>query len=128
MIRRDPGPALVIARRWVLGTLSAVGACVCLAALLSAHWPRSALLAVLLLLPLLLPLRGLLRGDRRTHAWATLCVAPYIVYGITESIANPALRSIAAVILLSSLAHFIALVAFLRLSRPQSRAQEEPSP
>jgi uncharacterized membrane protein len=121
-------PALSVAHRWVIGTQAIVGVSICGAALLSATWPGSALLAATWLVPLLLPLRGLLRGDRRTHAWATLCVAPYIVYGITESVANAAVRGVAALILLASLAHFVSLVAYLRLSRPQPSGQAGPMP
>jgi uncharacterized membrane protein len=69
-----------------------------------------------------------LRGDRRTHAWATLCVAPYFVYGVTETVANPAVRVAAAAILFASFAHFVALVAYLRATRPQPPTQAEPSP
>jgi len=77
-------------------------------------------MAATLLLPLLLPVRGLLRGDRRTHAWATMCVAPCFLYGVTETVANPSLRGVAAAILFASLAHFVALVAYLRVTRPQA--------
>jgi uncharacterized membrane protein len=76
------------------------------------------LLAAVLVLPLLLPVKGLLHGDRRTYAWATLCIAPCFVYAITEAIANSSMRAIAAAILLASLAHFVALVAYLRVTRP----------
>jgi uncharacterized membrane protein len=120
--------ARTLARRWALGTLAVLATCVCSAGLLSAAWPKSAVLAAALVAPLLLPLRGLLRGDRRTHAWATLCVAPYIIYGITETIANPSVRGLAAAILLASLAHFVALVACLRLTRPQAANQAGPTP
>jgi uncharacterized membrane protein len=112
------------AHRWVLVTLALLGCSLVGAALLASAWPGSALLAAALVAPLLLPLRGLLHGDRRTHAWATLCVAPCIVYGITEAVANPAARGASAVILLASLAHFTALVAYLRLSRPQAEAAQ----
>ena len=71
-----------------------------------------------MLLPLVAPLPGLWRGRRRTYAWATLCVAPYVIYGITEVIANPAVRGTAGIILFASLGWFIALVLYLRLSRP----------
>jgi len=54
-------------------------------------------LTLLLLLPLALALPGLLRGNARSGAWATLCVTPYIVYGLTETIANPATRLTATV-------------------------------
>jgi len=102
---------------WVLATTATLGATVAASTLSAAEWPASAAWAVVMLLPVLLPLPGLLAGRRRTHAWATLCVAPYFVYGITEVIANPAARSTAAIILFASLAWFVALVRFLRLSR-----------
>ena len=71
----------------------------------------------MILLPLAAPLPGLLRGRPRTYAWATLCVAPYFIYGVTEVVANPAVRGAAAAILFASLGWFVALVWFLRLSR-----------
>ncbi|MFO1408545.1 MAG: DUF2069 domain-containing protein [Steroidobacteraceae bacterium] len=86
------------------------------------RWSGSLLLAAWLLLPLALPLPGIARGDRRTHAWATLCTVPGFVYGITESIANPAARGPAAAVLAASLVFFFALVAHLRASRPQAPA------
>jgi uncharacterized membrane protein len=115
-------------RRWVLGTWFVLGLCVGAAALLSAASPASALVTAGLFIPWLLPLRGLLRGDRRTHAWATLCVAPYFVYGVTETVANPAVRAAAAAILFASFAHFVALVVYLRATRSQELNQAGPSP
>jgi uncharacterized membrane protein len=79
-------------------------------------WPRG-LMAVLLLAPALLPIRGLLRRDRRTYAWGTLCLVPYIVVGITEAVANPSNRNWAAGCLLLSFGAFIACIAYLRLTR-----------
>jgi len=75
-------------------------------------------LALLLSLPLLTPLRGLLRWDRRTYAWATLCVIPYFIVGITESIANPLERTLPATCLALSLLLFASLIAYLRVTRP----------
>lgn len=74
-------------------------------------------LAVLLSVPLLLPMKGLVRGDRRTHAWATLCVIPYFILGVTEAIANPAQRAWAAACLTLALTLFVALIAYLRRTR-----------
>jgi uncharacterized membrane protein len=116
------------ARRWALVTLAMIGVAIGVAATLDASWPGGALLAAALVLPLLLPLKGLLRGDRRTYAWATLCIAPCFVYGITEVIANSAVRAIAAAILFTSLAHFVALVAYLRVTRPKPGSQAAPIP
>lgn len=110
----------------MLGTAFLLGASVVLAASYSATWPRGALLALALLLPLVLPLPGLLRGDRRTHGWATLCVTPCLIYGITETIANPGTRAVTGAVLLLSLAFFVALVAYLRVTRPDARPQSGP--
>jgi uncharacterized membrane protein len=105
------------ARRAALATAGLLAACVVAAAWPGA-WPSGLVLTALLLVPVLLPLPGLIAGRRRTCAWATLCVTPYFVYGLTELIANPAVRLPAAAILFASLAWFVALVACLRLSRP----------
>ncbi|RPI15602.1 MAG: DUF2069 domain-containing protein [Lysobacterales bacterium] len=109
---------LVAAHRAVLGTAAVLACCVAWATLVASPWPRSLAWTALMLVPVLMPLGGLLRGDRRTHAWATFCVAPYFLYGLTEVIANPSVRAAAAAILFASLAWFVALIAYLRFSRP----------
>jgi uncharacterized membrane protein len=78
------------------------------------------LLALFLLAPLALPLPGLLRRTRRTYAWATLCLAPHFLFSLTEIVANPALRPLAALIFLLALGLLLVLVAYLRLTRPGS--------
>lgn len=105
------------ARRAALATATVLAACVAAAAWRSASWPGNLLLTLILLLPVAAPLPGIVRGVRHTYAWATLCVAPYFVYGATEVIANPTVRGAAAAILFASLAWFVALVGYLRLSR-----------
>jgi uncharacterized membrane protein len=116
------------ARRRTLVAAAVLGACVAAAALQAFAWPTSLARLVILLVPLLLPLPGLLRGQRRTYAWATLCVTPYFIYGLTEVIANPAVRAPAGAILFASLAWFVTLVNYLRVTRPQRPvdAQVEP--
>jgi uncharacterized membrane protein len=108
------------ARALVLGLLFALAVVVVLALLRSSDGAATSgtLLATVLLAPLALPLRGLLRHDRRTYAWATLCLTPHFVYGLTELVANPPLRLHAAAMVLLSLALMVALVAYLRLTRP----------
>lgn len=116
------GDRRVVAHRAVLGTAALLACCVAWATLVAGPWPRSLAWTGVLLVPVVLPLRGLLRGDRRTHAWATFCVAPYFLYGLTEVIANPSVRAAAAAILFASLAWFVALIAYLRFSRPVDAA------
>ena len=124
----DRARARMVAQRAVLATWAALGVTVAAAVALASGSTASAVVTAALFVPWLMPFRGLLRGDRRTHAWATLCVAPYFVYGMTEVIANPAVRVAAALMLGASLAHFVALVAFLRVTRPAGGAQAAPNP
>jgi uncharacterized membrane protein len=108
---------LARARTATLAAAAALAACVAAAGLSSARWPTNLAWTFGMLLPVAAPLPGLLRGSRRTYAWATLCVAPYLVYGVTELVANPAVRVAAAAILFASLAWFVALITYLRVSR-----------
>lgn len=118
------------ARRTVLGVMLVLGFLVLAAALDSAPWPANLLVALAWLAPLLLPLPGVLRGSRRTCVWATLCVAPYLIAGVTETIANPALRALAAAIVFAGIAWFAALIRYLRVTRPETgpRPPAPPAP
>ena len=111
------GQRLPRARVVTLATAAVLAVCVAAASLRSAPWPANLGWTIALLLPVAAPIPGIVRGIRRTYAWATLCVAPYFIYGITEVIANPAVRGAAAAILFASFAWFVTLVAYLRLSR-----------
>jgi uncharacterized membrane protein len=71
----------------------------------------------LAVLPLLAPLSGLVRGQRYTFAWASLFTIPYLAFAVTELLANPGARIVAAVTLLLVFGWFCSLVLFLRLSR-----------
>jgi uncharacterized membrane protein len=76
-------------------------------------WP----MCVLAILPLLAPLDGLIRGRRYTYAWATLFAIPYIAFALTELLANPRARWVAASSLLLVFAWFCTMILFLRASR-----------
>lgn len=76
-------------------------------------------LATFLTLPLWAPLPGLIRRDRRTYAWATLCLIPYFVLGLTESIANPQGRFWSGTSLALALLLFVGLIGYLRVTRPR---------
>lgn len=113
---------LRMARRLTLAGALLLGVCVAASAMRSAAWPQNLAWTLVLLVPLLLPVPGLWRGNRRTCAWATLCIAPYVVYGITEVIANPAVRGTAGAILFAGLGWFVSLVYCLRVSRPAAHS------
>jgi uncharacterized membrane protein len=75
------------------------------------------LLCVIAVVPLLAPLNGLVRGRRYTYAWATLFAIPYLAFAVTELLANPHARWVAAMSLLLIFAWFCTMILFLRASR-----------
>ncbi len=109
-----------LARGIVLGLVVALACCLSFwqrAHLAQGHW-----FALLWLAPLLAPLPGLIRGTRYTYGWATLLVVGYIALALTEIVADPRSRAISTAILFVSFALFVAMVAYLRLTRsPESR-------
>ena len=75
------------------------------------------LICAIAVLPLLAPLNGLVRGRRYTYAWATLFAIPYLAFAVTELLANPRARWVAAISLLLVFAWFCTMILFLRASR-----------
>ena len=71
------------------------------------------LLVLLLVTPLAIAVPGMLARNRRTFAWATLCVTPHFIYALTELVANPSIRVLAASILVLSLALVVAKFRFI---------------
>jgi uncharacterized membrane protein len=117
--------SLARARIATVATAAVLAACVAAAGLSSGRWPTNVAWTLGMLLPIAATLPGLLRGSRRTCVWATLCVAPYLVYGATEIVANPAVRVAAAAVLFASLAWFVALITYLRVSRGVAPATQD---
>ena len=74
-------------------------------------------LLALSLAPLVIPLPGLMRGRRHTFAWCSLLTIPYMALAVTELIADPTARAIAATLLLLAFGWLVALVAYLRVTR-----------
>lgn len=112
-------PPLASAARRVVFALVLVLCAVFVAWHVQRFSPRTAtFVAVLGLAPWFAPLRGLQRGDRRTYAATTLLTLPYLGYGLMEALANPGARVYAGTTVFVSFALFVALIAFLRVSRP----------
>ena len=123
----SPAPVAPAARSMrirALGLLALLAVSVALAVGLTFPWPRNMLIGAVLLIPLALPVAGIVRSQRRTFAWGTLCVTPYFIYGCMELVANPELRVLATAILLASLGLAATLIAYLRLTRPIPADQE----
>lgn len=85
---------------------------------LSPDWSAARLLlALFLTLPLWAPIIGMVQHNRRTYAWATLCVIPYFVLSLTEAVANPQGRWWSGTCLGLALLLFAGLIAYLRVTR-----------
>jgi uncharacterized membrane protein len=76
-------------------------------------------LIAVLTLPLFVALPKLLAGHRRTYAWMTLAITPFIVVAITEAVANPTSRAWAGLCLMVALVLFVLLIGYLRVTREQ---------
>lgn len=111
------------ARRFTILSWTAIFALVCARQLQQGVAVAALGWAVLFSLPLLLSLRGLLRGERYTYKWATMCVLPYFVIGVTESVANIELRNWALLLLGASLLWFFSMLAFLRVTPAEPMAE-----
>jgi uncharacterized membrane protein len=68
----------------------------------------------LLVTPWLLVLPGIRRRSRQMMQFAAFLTAPYLVYGLTEVLANPGARIYAGMTVLTAFALFAALVYALR--------------
>ena len=101
------------ARRLAVGLWLAVTSSLLVWILAGYPWP----LCAIAILPLLAPLPGLVRGQRRTYAWATLLAAPYIAFALTELLVNRDARWVASLSLLLVFAWFCTMVLYLRASR-----------
>lgn len=108
-----------VARARVLSITLWVALCASLLAWALAGYPW--LLCALAVLPLLTPLPGLMRGQRRTFAWASIFTVPYLAFAIMELLANREARVVGGATLLLVFAWFCSLVLFLRLSRGNGR-------
>ena len=72
-------------------------------------------------LPLVLGIPFLYREHRRAYAWLTLALAPPLVLGLTEAVANPEARGWAAFLVVDVFVTFALLVAYLRVTRSSSQ-------
>jgi uncharacterized membrane protein len=120
-----PTRAVANARTVVLALVAAL--CVVLVAWHVARYSaHAAAFAIpVLVTPWALPLRGLLRGDRRTYVLTPMVAVPYLAYGLMEVLANPGARAYAGATVLLAFAIVVAAIAFLRVSRPPPQAPSE---
>jgi uncharacterized membrane protein len=105
--------------------LAALGATLLLIALI-ARWILVApstlriVVGVILALPLALGAPFLYLRHRRSYGWLTLALAPSLVLGLMEAVADPAARAWSALLVFVLLATFALCVAYLRATRSSS--------
>jgi uncharacterized membrane protein len=96
--------------------------CILFTAQLSLLWPDFEIdlyWILLLAVPLLLPLPGLWRDRLYTYRWVGFMTLIYLCIGISESVANPELRSYGLVTAVSSITLFLASIYYARYLRLQ---------
>ena len=84
----------------------------------SRYFP-TALVLIVLVVPLLVPLRGLLHGRVYTHSWVTFLAVFYMTLGIAEAVANPAQRYLAVLETVFSLMLLLGASWYARCARRQ---------
>lgn len=79
----------------------------------SKHFPTAMVLLVMVV-PLLFPLRGILHGRAYTHAWTGFLALLYLIHGIGDYVVNPAERIYSGIEVALSLALFFSCAFYAR--------------
>ena len=79
-----------------------------------------ALVLIVVVTPLLLPLKGLLRGNKKSCSWAAYISLAYLIHGILEAYASPEQRIYASLETLFSLLLFFGSTFYIRYTGKQT--------
>ena len=79
----------------------------------STHFP-TALILIIMLVPLLFPLRGLLHGRKYTFAWSCFLALLYFIHGVMEAYSSETARHLGLVEVLCTSVWFVAAMAYVR--------------
>ncbi|BCO31510.1 hypothetical protein TspCOW1_16130 [Thiohalobacter sp. COW1] len=79
----------------------------------------TALVLLVLGVPLLLPLRGLLHGRRYTAAWSLFLAIAYCAHALVELYSSPDDRLYAGIELVTTLTWFVAGIGYIRATRDE---------
>ena len=79
------------------------------------HYFPTAMVLMVMVVPLALPLRGLLNGRPYTYAWSGFLALLYFVHGIGDFFINPPERIYSGIEILLSLTFFFSCAFYARL-------------
>jgi uncharacterized membrane protein len=82
----------------------------------STHFP-TALVLIVMLVPLLFPLRGLLHGRKYTFAWSCFLALLYFTHGVMEAYSYEPNRHLGLLEVASSSLWFVAAMLYIRTGR-----------
>lgn len=88
------------------------------------HYFPTALVLIVMVVPLLFPLRGLLHGRAYTHAWTGFLAILYFVHGVGELVVNPPERLYAAIEVVLSLSLFFSCALYARITGKREQAEQ----
>lgn len=82
----------------------------------STHFP-TALVLIIMLVPLLFPLRGLLHGRKYTFAWSCFLALLYFTHGVMEAYSSELTRHLGLLEVLFTSLWFIAAMVYIRTGK-----------
>ena len=85
----------------------------------STHFP-TALVLMVMLVPLLFPLRGLLHGRKYTYAWSCFLALLYFTHGVVEAYSDALTRPLALLEITFSSIWFLSAMAYIKTARVQA--------
>jgi len=81
----------------------------------------TALVLLVMIVPLLLPLRGLLHGRKYTFAWSCFLALFYFTHGVMEAYSSELVRHLGLLEVVFTSIWFVAAMAYIRTGKQTSR-------
>mgnify|MGYP001824446040 FL=1 len=88
------------------------------------HFP-TALVLLVLVVPLLFPLRGLLHGRRYTFAWSCFLALLYFTHGVMEAYSNELTRPLGLLEVTFSTLWFIGAMAYIKATGKRASSKDK---
>lgn len=89
----------------------------------SPYFP-TAMVLIVMVVPLLFPLRGILHGRAYTHAWTGFLAILYFIHGIGDYVVNPPERLYSGLEIFLSLTLFFSCAFYARITGKRESAED----